>query len=101
MLDDKWNTVTCARCGEKLDPYAALRSYADWWSELELKQTMADRATKDLYAETLRKLARRRAATDEEREEIKNLVAMKWSHDVETLRVATHRIERAINARRA
>lgn len=99
ILDDEWNTVTCGKCGERLDPYAALRSYADWWSEFEFRRTMAESASKDLYADLLRQLARRRGATEAEREEIRELVGMRQFRPLEELKDAHRRIERAINER--
>lgn len=53
-LDDQWNTVHCAKCKERLDPYVILRSHAHYWERLVRARDEVDEGRKILRVEQLR-----------------------------------------------
>lgn len=101
VLDEKWMTVTCGECGDRVDAFAALMKYADWWQKMESRRAQMEEAEKNMLRESLRRLSRLRAATEEERDEIARVIG--WAGDskpVAELREVERRIDRAIRERK-
>lgn len=78
-LDDKWSTVTCEDCGERLTAYSVLRDYARWQEKYKAQAQLAEQAEKRMLVTNLRRLSRLRATTPDERKEIDGLLRRQWS----------------------
>lgn len=100
VLDDRWNTVTCDKCGERLDAYAVLRNDAERLSELRFERAMTERAHADFYRDLLRQTSRRRGLTDGERAEATALLQKYPRATSAELKALDRRLERAANERR-
>jgi hypothetical protein len=66
LLDEKWKTVTCEACKERVDPFAALMSFATWYKDLEHKRQMQEEAERNLHRAHARQVAARKGLTPEE-----------------------------------
>lgn len=96
VLDQKWATVTCAECRERVDSFAALMRYAEWMERFKSRQAMAEDAEKRMHVAHLRALRRRRALTDEQRAEIDTALAREWKLSSVELEALSRRMERAV-----
>src|SRR5690606_10949010 len=54
LLDEEWSTVTCGRCGERLDPFAVLLNYAVWWQRFDNHRAVVEQAERRLHIAELR-----------------------------------------------
>lgn len=77
-LDEKWATVTCSKCNERLDPFAVLRNYANWWERIENRRQMYVETHKKLIVDELRRLRRSVSATDEHVARVDELISVRW-----------------------
>ncbi len=105
ILDDGMLTVTCGECKQRVEPYAALRTYATWWIALERKRADAEHAEWSRLVQAIREMAKRRMFSDAERETIRR---NSWAYGKGSLQEMrelhaelTKRIHRAKQARRA
>src|SRR5690606_11972783 len=58
VLDPKWATVTCGKCQGRVDPFAALLLFAEWYDTLKRRWERAEEAERRLHREHLRDLRR-------------------------------------------
>jgi hypothetical protein len=98
ILDEKWKTVTCEACKDRVDPFAALLSFATWYKQLEHKRQMQEHAEANLLRQTAAALRRRRGLTDEEKADLDKVKAHEMP--LAEMRQAVKRIERALNHRK-
>lgn len=101
VLDEKWATVTCGKCGERVDAFSALLVFAKWEERWRHQEQMAKEAEKRIHVAELRRLSRLRSVTPDEREEIERLLSRHWSLDPTTLRDAYRKISRNARERKA
>lgn len=69
-LDEKWRTARCQDCGEFVDAFGALLCVAEWLEDLHRQRDHAQWARYRLLREELKRFARLRTVTDEEKEAI-------------------------------
>ena len=100
ILDEQWATVTCGRCGEKVDPFSALMHYAQNYQAIERRHEQMVAAETGMHKEELKRLARLRDATDEDRREVERLTGWSFKGGVNELREAARRIRREISDRK-
>lgn len=100
ILDEKWATVTCGRCGEKVDAFSALMYYALNHQATEQQYDRMVAAEISMHNEELKRLARLRDATEENRKEIERLTGWSFEGGVNELREASSRIRREIYDRK-
>lgn len=100
ILDEKWASVTCGKCKERIDPFAALMHYAANFQAIERRHVQMVEAEKSNHFSELKRLSRLRDATEDERDEIAKLTGWSFDGTVEDLRVATNGIRRAIDERK-
>jgi hypothetical protein len=77
VLDEKWSTVTCGKCGQHVPPFNVLLRWAEWDEMAKRRRMGFEDAEKRLHREELRRLSKLRVATDEHRAEIAK--ALGWS----------------------
>lgn len=70
ILDERWATVTCAECKERVDAFSALIRYAEWWEQFQHRRAMHEQAERSLHHTRLRTLARHRCFSDAEQAEM-------------------------------
>jgi hypothetical protein len=99
-LDEKWSTVTCQDCGERIDPFAALLYFCERWEDFERKRQQFIEARKRLYIASLQRLRKRVKLTPEERAEVDALLKRQWSATLEELVEVDTRLERRLYERR-
>lgn len=100
ILDTRWNTVECGHCGERVDPFAALLTYAEWEREWRNTERAQREAAKKLLVENLRRLRRLRDVRPGEVEQINAALDKSWKLSIEELREIERPIEYAIEERR-
>jgi hypothetical protein len=74
VLDERWQTVKCGLCGAKVEPFAALMTFGEWYEKLRAKQSELTWDRIDSLRKTLRAIRDRVALTDEDRREISNAI---------------------------
>ena len=99
-LDERWGTVACGKCKERVDPFAALLRFAEWWEALEHRRRAVQDAEKRLLRVELQRLKRMRDTTPDEVAEIEAAMARYWSTPVADLREIERRIRRAARERK-
>ena len=100
ILNDKWKVITCDTCGEKLDPYAVVSQYAEWWDRFASRKAGAEVAEKNMYVANLRRMRRLRSVTEEERDEMDGVLTSVWNAKRDDCMEMSVRIERAIRERK-
>ncbi|MBA2670572.1 MAG: hypothetical protein H0U67_09390 [Gemmatimonadetes bacterium] len=101
ILDERWSTVTCGKCKERVDPFSAIMYYAEKYQEIRRRHDWMVEAEKSLHTAELKRLSRLRDATEEERYEIARLTGWSFKGGVEDLREAADRIRRTIGERKS
>ncbi len=101
ILDEKWATVACGRCGEKVDAFSALMYYAQNHEAINRHYDRMVAAETALHKEELKRLSRLRDATEEHRQEIGRLTGWSFRGGVNELRDAVRRIRREILDRKS
>lgn len=83
VLDERFSTVTCEKCGERLQAFDILLRSAEWWEELLRTRDNAARAEERLAVAEMRRLAALRYVSDDERAELEAAIARShgWSRD--------------------
>jgi hypothetical protein len=99
ILDERWMTVTCGECKAKIEPFAAIMVYADWWERHKQQAMMAQMAERRLYIAELRRLSRLRGLTDDERKEVRAAID-NYRLTTEEVRDLARRTEKTYNQRR-
>jgi hypothetical protein len=80
ILDPDWMTVTCGECKERLEPFAVLIKYSEWWSEMDHRRDHAEAAAYRLNVAQLRHWSRIGFLTNEEKAEVDQWLKSKlWS----------------------
>lgn len=100
ILDTKWATVTCAECKETLSAFACLLAYAEWWEQFKNRESFAEAAEKKLHVTELRRIAKLRALTDDERTEVAVVLDTHYMVDAKAIEALNIRMHRAIADRR-
>ncbi len=101
ILDEEWATVTCGKCKQRVDPFAALMYYARFYQErIAWRFRELESSEKSLHQAELKRLSRLRDATDEEKREISGLTDWHSKATLDDLREAVQRIGRAIQTRK-
>ena len=99
-LDERWGTVTCGKCKGRVDPFAALLRFAEWFEALDHRRQMVQEAEKRLLVESLRRLKRLRDTAPEEVTEIEAMLARRWSVPVADMRALNDRVRRSVSERK-
>jgi hypothetical protein len=104
ILDEKWQSVTCGECRERLDAFAVLLTHAEYTIRMKHERQRAEYAERDLQVAELRRLSRLRSLTPDESAEIeKALVRSRFiggdSLSLSELREISHRVRRQISER--
>jgi hypothetical protein len=92
-LDDRWHTVRCGRCKEPVDAYAALRSIAEQWEQMERRHARMEEAERRLLLEALRRFHRLRGTSEANRAAIAAALA-NYRATLDDLRTLARRVER-------
>lgn len=71
QLNTQWLTVTCGECGEKVEPFAVIMAYAEWWEKMEARSRRLEWQHVDVLREQLRAIKDRVALNDADRAEIR------------------------------
>jgi len=100
VLDQKWATITCGECGQKLDPFSVMMCYAEWWNEMQRHSSHMKEAEKQLHIAELRRLRKLRDTTPDEVAEIEKAMADRWSLTLEEAKEIRDRLEKTSNQRR-
>jgi hypothetical protein len=100
ILDEKFATVTCGECKSKIDAFAALMLYAEWFERLKHKQYHAESAEKQLYVSLIRQQAKRQALTDDERAEIGEWLRLHYRASLTDTKKFQSRFEKVLAERR-
>lgn len=100
VLDERWATVTCGQCNERVDPFAALMRFAEWWQELQRHRRSMEEAEKRLLGESLRRLRRLRDITDTEKQEVDAMLDHWWQATTDAARSLERRVSAAISERK-
>lgn len=101
ILDAKWNTVTCGKCKERLDPFAALLRYAEIQERLDLHRELHNQAAVRNYVAIIRREMRRVTITPEERAEAEAIIRRHtYGSDVEPVKACADKLEKANRERR-
>ena len=100
FLDEKWNTVRCSLCNQKLDPFCVLVRYAEWGSRLESKRRECEDAIRGRWIEELRRVRGLKGITEDERAAVTK--ALMYAHNAkpEDLKALAVQTDRAIKSRR-
>lgn len=99
-LDEKWKTVTCGLCGDKVDPFSVLAYVACWREDFERQRELVTEAEKSLHIEELRRLRKLRGITVTEAKEIDAALSDRWALEAKQLGEVSHRIENALKERK-
>lgn len=83
VLDEKFSTVTCEKCGERLQPFDILLQHAEYWERMLRDRDAAYEAHERLLVEQMRRLIALKSVSAEERSALEAAVrrAAGWSND--------------------
>lgn len=105
VLDTQFMTVTCGLCHQRVEPFAALLTYAEWGERWRNQAAFAEQAERTLHMAFLRKLRDLRITTPARRAEIVAVLENPYRVRIDELQRLTSAIEKennkAINERLA
>lgn len=98
IMDEKWKTVTCESCKERVDPFAVLLSFATWYKSIDHKRKIQEEAERSMLATEARALLKRRGLTPEETEALTKV--KNRSIHLPEMRQTVGAVNRALNHRK-
>jgi hypothetical protein len=100
VLNEKWSTISCSVCKEKLDPFCVLMRHAEWGERLESQRKEIVQAERNRWTEELRRLRTLRGITPEESRALLDVIQSAYSKAPGDLKSLARQTERALSQRR-
>lgn len=100
VLDDELVVVRCADCKERLEPYAVLRRYAEWFDDLKRMRDNAQHSRWHATGQRIRNMLDRSCFTEAERDDYRRRTHLYGKGALEEIQRIEKEVEDRVNAAR-
>lgn len=93
-IDEKFQTVTCSKCNERIEPFVALKLITNWGDNIERHRISALQAERSLHRAELKRLRGLKACTSEQAREIDEMLRTEGKHTPGAMRQLASKVKR-------